>query len=127
MTSKILSLSAGANYYLYRKPVKMSRSFDSLAATIRCELEKDIITGDIFIFLNKNRSMIKILVYESGGFNIFYRRLDDGSFQLPLMNADENISWKMNVDQMLTMLSGMSLESGGTVKVPRHIPLHGAM
>jgi len=36
---------------MYRKPVKMSRSFDRLVAPIRTELEKDIIQGDIFIFL----------------------------------------------------------------------------
>lgn len=125
--SKILSLQLGANYYLYRKPVKMSRSFDSLATIIRCELEKDIISGDVFIFLNKNRAMIKIFVYEHGGFSIFYRRLDEGSFQVPLINADATVSYKMTTEQMVAMLSGMTVESGGTVKAPRHEPLHGAV
>lgn len=126
MNSKLLSVSLGANYYLYRKPVKMSRSFDSLAAIIRCELNKDIISGDIFIFLNRHRTMIKIFVYESGGFSIFYRRLDEGSFPLPLINADQTVSYKMTNEQMITMLSGMTLESGGTVKAAKHEPLHGA-
>lgn len=51
--SKILSLSSDANFYLYRRPVKMSRSFDGLSALIRTELNKDIIGGDVFIFLNR--------------------------------------------------------------------------
>jgi len=83
--SKLLSVRQDTNLYLYRRPVKMSRSFDGLAALIRTELEKDIVSGDIFIFLNRTRSMVKALVYENKGFSIFYRRLDEGSFILPMI------------------------------------------
>jgi transposase len=48
--SKILHLASDANFYLYRKPVKMSHSFDGRAVVIRTELDKDIINGDVFIF-----------------------------------------------------------------------------
>ena len=127
MSSKLLSLSFEATYYLYRKPVRMSFSFDRLAAIIRSELNKDVVSGDVFIFMNRTRSMMKILIYENGGFSIFYRRLDEGSFPLPLINTDQIISYRMTHDQMVTMLSGMIPESGGTVKAPRYEPLHGAV
>jgi transposase len=123
--SKILQLSNNANFYLYRKPVKMSRSFDGLAALIRTELEKDIIHGDVFIFLNRQRTTIKIFVYENKGFSIFYRRLDEGSFQLPLISSD-HINYKMSLEQMMYMLSGISLEDGGYMKAPKYEPLHGS-
>jgi hypothetical protein len=123
--SKILSLSSDANFYLYRRPVKMSRSFDGLAALIRTELNKDIINGDVFLFLNRQRSVIKIFVYEDKGFSIFYRRLDEGSFQLPMINADD-ISYKMSSDQMTVMLSGVTLDEGGYRK-EKYVPLHGSM
>ena len=48
--SKLLAIWDTVTYYLYRKPVKMSRSFDGLAALIRTELDKDIINGDILSF-----------------------------------------------------------------------------
>jgi transposase len=123
--SKILSLSLDANFYLYRKPVKMSRSFDGLAALIRTELDKDIIHGDVFIFLSRQRTTIKIFVYEKKGFSIFYRRLDEGSFQLPAIVGD-NVSYKMSAEQMMYMLSGMTLEDGGYVKAEKFEPLHGS-
>jgi len=66
--SKLFSVQETVNYYLYRKPVKMSKSFDSLAALVRTELDRDIVNGDVFIFLNRNRTMIKVLVYEKKGF-----------------------------------------------------------
>jgi hypothetical protein len=80
--SKLFCVHETVNYYLYRRPVKMSKSFDSLAALIRSELNRDIINGDVFLFLNRNRTMIKVLVYERKGYSIFYRRLDEGAFQL---------------------------------------------
>ena len=95
--SRILHLSRDANFHLYRKPVKMSYSFDRLAALVRTELNKDIIHGDTFTFLNKQRTTIKIMVYKDKGFSIFYRRLDAGSFQLPLI-ASDHISYKMSVN-----------------------------
>lgn len=97
--SKLLVFQESSNYYLYRKPVRMSRSFDGLAALIRTDLDRDIITGDVFIFLNRQRTMIKIFVYENKGFSIYYRRLDEGSFQLPLISSD-HISYKMSIDQL---------------------------
>lgn len=124
--SRILALSADANFYLYRKPVKMSRSFDGLAALIRTEMDKDIIGGDVFIFLNKPRTTIKVFIYENKGFSIFYRRLDEGTFQLPSIVGDD-VSFKMTSEQMLYMLSGMTLEEGGYVKAEKYVPLHGSI
>jgi hypothetical protein len=53
--SKILQLAANINFYLYRKPVKMSRSFDGLTAVICTGLDKNIINGDVFIFLSRQK------------------------------------------------------------------------
>jgi transposase len=113
--SNILSLSVDANFYLYRKPVKMSRSFDGLAALIRTEMDKDLVNGDVFIFLSRQRTMIKVFVYENKGLSIFYSRLDEGSFQLPAI-VGENVSYQMTAEQMRYMLSGMTFEDGGYVK-----------
>ena len=123
--SKLFSVQETVNYYLYRKPVKMSKSFDSLAALVRTELDRDIVNGDVFIFLNRNRTMIKVLVYEKKGFSIFYRRLDEGSFVLPAITSDQ-VSYKMSTEQIMSMLSGMILEAGGYIKAGKYEPLLGA-
>jgi transposase len=123
--SKLLSFREDANYYLYRRPVKMSRSFDGLAALIRTELDKDLVSGDVFILLNRTRSMLKALVYEQKGFSIFYRRLDEGSFQLPLISSD-HLSFQVSSDQLAYMLSSMTLEEGGYVIAGKYEPLLGS-
>lgn len=122
--SKLFSVHETVNYYLYRRPVKMSKSFDSLAALIRTELNKDVINGDVFLFLNRNRTMIKVLVYEKKGFSIFYRRLDEGCFQLPSI-TDDQISYRMSTEQIMFLLSGVNLESGGYIRTDTYEPLLG--
>ena len=73
----------------------------------------------VFIILSRQRTTIKIFVYEKKGFSIFYRRLDEGSFQLPPIVGD-NVSYKMTSEQMMYMLCGMTLEDGGYVKAEKH-------
>lgn len=124
--SKILQLCSDSNFCLYSKPVKMNLSFDGLAAVIRRDLDRDIITGDVFIYLNKQRKTIKIFVYENKGFSVFHRRLDEGSFQLPLIVSD-HLTYKMSAEQMMLMLSGKALVDGGIVKADKYVPLHGSM
>lgn len=123
--SKLFSVQETVNYYLYRKPVKMSKSFDSLAALVRTELDRDIVNGDVFIFLNRHRTMIKVLVYEKKGFSIFYRRLDEGSFVLPAITSDQ-VGYKMSTEQIMSMLSGIILEAGGYIIAGKYEPLLGA-
>lgn len=123
--SKLFSVHESVNYYLYRRPVKMSKSFDSLAALIRTELNRDIINGDVFLFLNRNRTMIKVLVYEKKGFSIFYRRLDEGCFQLPAI-TDEQISYRMSTEQIMFLLTGVNLGSAGYIRSDRYEPLLGS-
>lgn len=124
--SRLLQLSVDSNFCLYRKPVKMNLSFDGLAALVRKELNRDIIHGDVYIFLNKQRSTIKIYVYENKGFSVFHRRLDEGSFQLPLI-ASDHLSYKMTVEQMEHMLSGVTLTEEGYLSKEKYVPLHGSM
>lgn len=123
--SKLFAVQETVNYYLYRRPVKMSKSFDGLAALVRTELDRDIISGDVFLFLNRPRTMIKVLVYEKKGFSIFYRRLDEGAFVLPAITGEE-LSYPMSTEQLMYLLSGMVLETGGYVKASSYEPLLGA-
>lgn len=40
-------------------------------------------SGDIFVFINKQRNRVKLLRWEPGGFVLFYKRLERGTFELP--------------------------------------------
>ena len=69
--------------------------------------------------------MIKVFVYEQKGFSIFYRRLDEGSFQLPAIVGDQ-LCYRMTAEQIMYMLSGMTQEEGGYVRADKYEPFLGS-
>ena len=87
----------------------MRKSFDSLCGIINGELGQNVMTGDVFIFINKPRTHLKLLVWETGGFSLFYRRLEQGTFELPPFDHDCR-SMMVSADQLNFMLKGISLK-----------------
>ena len=108
--SGMISLSNQRNYHLYRKETDMRKGFDSLCGIIRNELNKSVMNGDAFIFINRLRTHLKLLVWEHGGFTIFYRRLEQGTFEIPSFNLDAD-SMQITGDQLNFILQGISLKT----------------
>jgi len=107
--SGILALSDTRTHYLYRKETDMRKSFDSLCGIISNELGKRVQDGDIFIFINKPRTHLKLLLWERGGFTLFYRRLEQGTFEIPAFDHDAK-SMQLSADQLMFILKGISLK-----------------
>ncbi len=107
--SSILMLSNKRRYFLYREKADMRRGFDGLSQLVREEMEGTLMQEDMFIFLNKGRTHIKLLVWEEGGFSLFYRRLEQGTFEVPEYN-EQTKSIPLTSDQLLFMLKGVALK-----------------
>lgn len=107
--SSILSLSDNRRYHLYRKETDMRKSFDSLCGIVSSELNQNVMKGDVFIFINKLRTHLKLLVWETGGFSLFYRRLEQGTFELPAFDHDCR-SMAVSADELNFILKGISLK-----------------
>ena len=86
--SSLITLSDHRAYHLYRKETDMRKGFNLLCGTILIELGRQVTQGDAFIFINKPRTHLKMLIFEQGGFTIFYRRLEKGAFELPDFDLD---------------------------------------
>jgi transposase len=106
--SNIAIFSDHYNYYLYAGSVSMRRSFDGLSGIVLNELGRQVNERDVFIFLNKERTHIKVLLYEADGFTLFYRRLHKGRFTLPVCSA-VNGSIQLSATDLLSMLHGLHL------------------
>jgi transposase len=107
--SSLLHLSDRRNYHLYRKETDMRKGFNLLCGIIINELGREVMSGDAFIFINKPRTHLKLLVYEQGGFTIFYRRLEQGAFEVPGFDLDAK-SMQITCDQLHFILKGISLK-----------------
>lgn len=90
----MFTLSSSHRYLLYGQPTDMRKSFDALSGIIRNELKRDPLSGEVFIFLNRGRTHLKLLHWERGGLVLYYKRLEKGAFAPPApTGADPMISY----------------------------------
>ena len=108
--SSMISLTDQRNYHFYRKESDMRKGFNLLCGIVVNELGRQVMSGDAFIFINKPRTHLKLLVYEQGGFTIFYRRLEKGAFEVPAFDLDAK-SMQISANQLNFILQGVSLQS----------------
>jgi transposase len=85
----------------------MRNGFDGLSGIVRNHLKKDPVSGDIFIFLNKTRTHIKLLYWDGDGFALFYKRLERGRYTLPAHNG---LSKQIKREELLMLLEGLSFD-----------------
>jgi transposase len=104
--SAIILLTDYHRYYLYSSFVDMKKSFDGLCGIVRNELGRTVNDKEVFIFLNKRCTHIKLLLAETDGYTLFYRRLHKGRFNIP--PADDTGAIQLNAQELQFLLSGLA-------------------
>jgi len=66
----------------------MRKSFDSLRGLVINDLDQNPDNGTVYIFINKVRNKVKLLHWQSGGFMLYYKRLESGTFELPAYDQE---------------------------------------
>ena len=84
----MLSLSLPVDTYLCVVPADMRRSFDGLMRMATDHIARDPLRGGLYVFVNKRRDRAKLLYWDGDGLAIWYKRLEQGTFQLPLVEDD---------------------------------------
>ena len=91
--------------FLCTTPTSMTYSFDRLMGLAQQTFEQDPLSGHLFLFLNRERDRIKIL------FCIWYKRLEAGTFQLPIVASHEQ-GIELDASQLAHLLGGIDLRTG---------------
>jgi transposase len=73
-------------------------------------MKKNILSGDVFVFMNKRHNQIKLLQWDKDGFAIYEKRLEKGSFEQPVNEYENNDILLSNV-QLQLILQGIILQS----------------
>ncbi|MBI9065535.1 MAG: IS66 family insertion sequence element accessory protein TnpB [Marinilabiliaceae bacterium] len=84
-------------YFLYPAPVDMRKSFYTLSGIVSSVMKRNVQDGEVFIFVNRRLTTMKILHLEHGGLVIYHKKLENGVFNLPSFHAtimSQAISWK---------------------------------
>lgn len=73
----------GAAVYLACGATDMRKNIDGLAALVTHSFNLDLFSNSLFVFCNKDRDKLKILLWDCNGFWLYYRRLERGRFKWP--------------------------------------------
>jgi transposase len=104
----MFALTSSLNYFLYNGPTDMRMSFNGLCGLVQSRMQRNPLSGEVFIFINKRRDHMKLLHWECGGFLLYYKRLESGTFELPSYRGDES-SMVVYWPQLMMMVEGISL------------------
>tara|TARA_B110000908_G_C10239783_1_gene445409 strand:- start:1690 stop:2031 length:342 start_codon:yes stop_codon:yes gene_type:complete len=91
--------------WLYAHPVDMRKQFDGLAALAQSKLKRPANSGELFVFINKRRTYIKILYYSRGGYCLWSKRLEQGQFHR--VSSDED-KISLNWAQLQCLIEGIN-------------------
>lgn len=110
----MLLLPRAVKVYVATQPVRLNRSFDGLSNVVREILGRDPLSGHVFVFINRRRTMVKLLVWTRGGFTIVQKRLERGTFARVFGEAETRTHVEIDVHELSMLLEGIELTTGRT-------------
>ena len=110
----LLQPSAAVRVFLCTRPTDLRKGFDGLSGLVQECFSQDLLTGHLFLFLNRRRDRIKILYFDRDGLAIWYKRLEVGTFQNPVpMPGAAQLSGvagiELSVTDLALILGGIDL------------------
>jgi len=95
-------------YYLYPAPVDCRKSFYTLSGIVSSIMKRNVQDGEVFIFVNRDLKIMKILHMEHGGLVIYHKKLESGVFNLPTFDANKT-SLSLNWQQLVMIVQDVKI------------------
>jgi transposase len=108
----MLNLTTGSKIYVYASVTDMRKGIHGLSGIVRDQFQADPTDGSLFVFVNRSRDRLKILYFDGGGFWLYYRLLEAGTFE-ELKNPNKSSYLTIDATELSMLLSGVSLMASG--------------
>ncbi len=105
----MLTLAPTVQFYVYTTPIDMRRSFNGVAISTRELIGGNPLSGELFVFFNRGRTICKALWWASGGFCLFAKRLSRGRFRVPTEPPLGQQHVEMDAAELALILEGIDL------------------
>lgn len=106
----MIGLPPSVKIYFAVEPVDMRNGIDGLRTLVESTLEKNAYEGHLFVFVSKARSRVKILFWDRGGFVLYLKRLEQGRFQMPSVDA-RRTHVVLESSELAMLLDGIDLSA----------------
>lgn len=94
--------------WLYTKSTDMRKSFNGLVSLVKNELKEKPLSGNLFVFINRKQTHLKILYFDRSGYCIWMKRLEEGRFQYPSGSGDKTA---LDLTRLTCIIEGIDLQS----------------
>lgn len=91
-----------------RDPIDFRKGIAGLAAVCEVHLGEQPLDGSLFVFANRRRDGLKMLVWTYGGFLLLYKKLEKGRFRWPPLQTDRGT---ITPAELAALLEGIDLSS----------------
>jgi transposase len=103
----MILLPRSVKIFVATAPANLHRSFEGLSNEVRCVLAADPLSGHVFLFLNRRRTQLKMLLWTRGGFLIVHKRLERGRFTFPSRVTAEAARVEIDTHELSMLLEGL--------------------
>jgi transposase len=110
----VIGLPRGLSVFVYAEPVDMRKSFNTLSALVEQQMKRDLLQGDLFLFVAANRKRAKVLYFDGTGLCLLAKRLERGLFGAP---------WKQRRHEMTLSELALYIEGSEATRQPLSPPL----
>ena len=107
----MITVPAGTRVYLATGATDMRKAINGLAALVETQMEFSAVSGHLFVFCNRSRTIIKALYWDHNGFCLWQKRLEAERFRWP---SRETQVQEIDPRQLLWLLSGLEVEQAGS-------------
>jgi transposase len=104
----MLTLPPSVRIYLAVGRVDMRRGHDGLVGVVRNQWKLDPYLGHLFVFIGRRADRCKILFWDTGGFVLYYKRLERGRFRVPQVATDA-ASITVDATELAMLLDGIDV------------------
>lgn len=112
----MILLPGAVKVYVATQPANLRKSFDGLSNEVRQVLRRDPLCGHVFIFINRRRNQVKLIVWTRGGFTIVHKRLERGTFAFAHAAAGGAACVSIDVHELALLLEGIDVSRGRASK-----------
>ncbi len=103
-------------------PTDLRKGYNSLTALVERELKLDVLSGDCFLFVSRDRRSAKVLLWDGTGLCIYQKRMARGQFAA-LWQAPAAASLTLTMSELALFLEGANLR-GRLPLSPWQISVH---
>ena len=103
----MFGLGPATRIYIAVEAVDMRKGFDGLYGLVRDRFGEDPLSGHLFLFSNRARSRLKVLVWDGSGLWVCAKRLEKGNFRWPA--AQQGRCVVMRPEELAMLVNGLDL------------------